>query len=387
MALDYVSFVNMLGDVVSVPNLVAQMIDLYTQKLEVGETRITDFNEGSEIRNTLEAYALLAFAVLEDENEATKLPFISSSYGAWLDKIGENPFIVLPRIQGGYATGEVTFTLADVQASDVVIPADTLIETVTDGLQFVTDSDCTIDAGETTGNVGATCLTMGVEGNIGAGELTVISDEDIDTTLISVDNSDVFVDGADYEDDEDYRSRLLNNVRAEGFGSVPYYINLGESVEGVHDVSLVNATGYTRKVLVNGYSKPTPDSVLLDVLAEYSKLSNHILNQTFTVGKPYYSSVDLTFDLSVTSEFTDTDLTALFTALVNGGSFNQIVFDGLDIGENLTHDLLLSVMDYVADIVGMSVKITGQSSEFTSTNIGSDYVVELGTLTFNQTVV
>lgn len=387
MALDYVSFVNMLGDVVSVPNLVAQMIDLYTQKLEVGETRITDFNEGSEIRNTLEAYALLAFAVLEDENEATKLPFISSSYGAWLDKIGENPFIVLPRIQGGYATGEVTFTLADVQASDVVIPADTLIETVTDGLQFVTDSDCTIDAGETTGNVGATCLTMGVEGNIGAGELTVISDEDIDTTLISVDNSDVFVDGADYEDDEDYRSRLLNNVRAEGFGSVPYYINLGESVDGVHDVSLVNATGYTRKVLVNGYSKPTPDSVLLDVLAEYSKLSNHILNQTFTVGKPYYSSVNLTFDLSVTSEFTDTDLTALFTALVNGGSFNQIVFDGLDIGENLTHDLLLSVMDYVADIVGMSVKITGQSSEFTSTNIGSDYVVELGTLTFNQTVV
>ena len=33
MALDYISFINMVGDEVSVPNLVAQMINLFDLKL------------------------------------------------------------------------------------------------------------------------------------------------------------------------------------------------------------------------------------------------------------------------------------------------------------------------------------------------------------------
>ena len=165
MALEEVSFINMVGDEVSLSNLVAQLINFYNDKLEVGETRITDFNEGSEIRNILEACSVLAYAVLEDTNEVSRLPFISSSYGTFLDKIGENPFIKLPRIEGNYATGTVTFTLADEQDSDVVIPSGTLLETSI-GLEFVTDDDCTILEGETTEDVGATCLTMGSDGNI-----------------------------------------------------------------------------------------------------------------------------------------------------------------------------------------------------------------------------
>ena len=47
MALEEVTFINMVGDEVNLTNLVSQMIDFYNQKLEVGETKITDFNEGS----------------------------------------------------------------------------------------------------------------------------------------------------------------------------------------------------------------------------------------------------------------------------------------------------------------------------------------------------
>lgn len=391
MALDFISFINMVGEEVSVPNLVAQMIDFYIQKLEVGETQITDFNEGSEIRNLLEGFAILVFAVLEDENEATKLPFISSSYGTFLDKIGENPFIDLPRITGEYARGSVTFTLSDEQESDVVIPGDCLLETE-DGLEFVTDADCTIFEGETTADVGVTCMTMGSDGNISSNKLTIISDERVDTSLVSVNNDEEFINGAELEDDEDYRVRLLENVRSEGFGTLEWYTKLGEKVDGVHDVSFVSdASDYTRKVLVNGYSKPTPDSVLLETLAEYSDVENIILGHSFTVDKPSYypnsTGLGLTFTMNVTREFTSTELTNLYTALVNGGSWDRLDFDGLNIGEDLTHDLLVSPVDFVDDIVSINVKITGQSSEFTSTSVNSTQVVKLGSLVFNQTVV
>ena len=390
MALDYISFINMVGDEVSVPNLVAQMINLFDLKLEVGETRITDFNEGSEIRNLLEAFALLSFAVLEDENEATKLPFISSSYGTFLDRIGEYPFIALPRIQGEYAIGSVTFTLSDVQDTDVVIPAEALLEDV-NGLQFVTDTACVIDAGDLTGDVTATCLTMGTDGNIASGTLTVITDDRLDDTLLSVNNDEAFINGAELEDDEDYRTRLLENVRSEGFGTLEWYTKLAEAVDGVHDVLFVSSASYTRKILVNGFSKPTPDDVLLDVLAEFSDVDNLVLGHSFTVDRPSYypnnNGLALTFTMNVTREFTDTELTNLFTALVNGGNWDRAEFDGLNIGEDLTHDLLLSPIDIIDDIISINVKITGQSSEFTSTSVSSNQAVKLGTLTFNQTVV
>ena len=55
MALEEVSFYNTNGDEINLTNLVDQMINFYELKSEVGETRLTDFNEGSEIRNLLEA--------------------------------------------------------------------------------------------------------------------------------------------------------------------------------------------------------------------------------------------------------------------------------------------------------------------------------------------
>ena len=153
MALEEVTFYNIVGEEVNLSNLVSQMIDYYDQKREVGETKLTDFNEGSEIRNLLEAYAVLAYAVLEDENEAGKLPFIELSSGTYLDRIGANPFINLSRVSGNPATGNVTFTLATAQETDYVIPAQTLLEETLNGLEYVTLSDCTILEGETTGKV------------------------------------------------------------------------------------------------------------------------------------------------------------------------------------------------------------------------------------------
>ncbi len=387
MALEEVSFINLIGDEVNLSNLVSQMINYYDLKLDVGETRITDFNEGSEIRNLLEAFAVLCYAILEDETEASKLPFINTSYGAYLDRIGENPFINLPRIQGNTAIGTATFTLASAQASDVVIPAQTLLEDNVAGLEFITEDDLTIEAGTTTGDVTCSCLTDGADGNISSGTLTVITDESIDTSLISVSNADAFFGGTDYEDDEAYRVRLLENVQEDGFGTIGYYSKLASSIDGVHDVKFIQSESYTRDIIVNGFIKPTPDTVLLDVLATFSDVENIVLGHSFTVSKPTYETIDLTFDLEVLSSFTTTELTNLVTSIVNGGDWDRIEFNGLNIGEQLTKQTLVEGFSFVDDIQSVGVKVTGESEEFDTTNISINEVVKLGDLTFNQTIV
>lgn len=387
MALDEISFYNLVGDEVSPLNLLSQMIDLYGEKLEIGESKLTDFNEGSVIRNILEGCCILAYAVLEDETEASKLPFISSSYGTWLDKIGENPFIDLARIEGSPSRGIATFTLSFEQDTDFLIPLDTLLED-NNGLQYSTVSDCTIYAGELTAEVDVECLTDGYEGNIKPGQLTIIVDEYIDSDLVSVNNLSEFTDGADYEDDEDYRTRLLENIRADGFGSEGYYLALGNNVAGVHDVILVDIDDeYTSTVIVNGYDKPTPDNVLLDVLTEFSDVNKLVYKQVFNVGKPDYVSLDFTFDLTMLHEWSDEELNRFVTKMVNGGSYNQIEFNGLNIGENLTNEFLTSNFSLLGDLVDIKVYLTGESAEFVSTDLDELEVVKLGTLTFNQTII
>ena len=88
MALDDVTFYNVLGQEISRNILVTEMIKYYNLKLEIGETRVTDFNEGSEIRNLLEAIAVDLYVLLDNMNEVTKTAFIETATGEWLDKHG-----------------------------------------------------------------------------------------------------------------------------------------------------------------------------------------------------------------------------------------------------------------------------------------------------------
>ena len=380
MALEEISFYNTNGDEINLTNLVEQMINFYELKAEVGETRLTDFNEGSEIRNLLEAFAILGYAIMEEQSEATRIAFISTSEDTWLDRIGELPFIDLPRINGQESTGSVTFTLAAALDDDYTIPSETILSSSETGLDFETDGDVTIFAGELTGTGIANCLTDGADGNVPVGSIDTIDDDSVDTEILSVTNEYPFELGLDYEDDDTYRERLLSNVRADGFGSVGYYNRIGEAVDGVHDVKLVSDESYTRKVLVNGKVKPTPESVLLDVLAVYSSLDNLVLGHSFTVDRPEYVEVDMDFELSVSTLLDEDELLEMLTAFVNGGDVFSMTYTGLRIGEDITEDNVNGVMQVFEYVVSSSVTI----SEHT---INDGDVLKLGDVSFTQTVV
>ena len=390
MAIEEIAFYNTNGEEITLSNIVNQMIDYYRLKREVGETKITDFNEGSEIRNLLEAFAIGIYALLDQQHEATKIAFISTSEGIFLDRIGELPFIDLARIQSEYAVGEVTFTLATAQSDDYTIPADTILACSSSGLEFVTTSECIISAGDTTGTASAECLTTGSDGNVVAGSIDTVSSEYVDVELVSVTNATAFEAGADEEDDEVYRERLLENVRADGFGTQGWYVNLCESVDGVHDVVLVNETGYTKKALVNGYVKETPSTVLLDVLTKLTDAHNHVLNHTFTVGKPTYTSESLTIDLNVTTAVDTSDLTAVLQKVFNGGNFHEGEYDGLNINQSLTKEEIVRAFDIFDAVVSVSsVKhdVSGTATDFDELTPAPMGVLKLASVTFTQTEV
>jgi len=391
LALEEVSFINTNGDEVYLSNIVNQMIDYYEQKLEVGETRITDFNEGSEIRNLLEAFAVGIYALLEEQNEVSKLAFIQTSFGESLDKIGTLPFINMPRIEGQEAEGMVTFTLASTLTEDYVIPSETIVMASNTGLEYSTTSDCIIFKNETSSEVMVECLTEGADGNATVGSIDTINDITVDTELVSVTNEEALQNGSDYEDDEAYRQRLLENVREEGFGTVAYYMKLGKSVSGVHDVKLVSNTdlehSYTRKVLVNGFTKPVEDSVVLDVFTAFSDLANIVLGHSFIVEKVVPQTVNLTFNLNVTTTLNTDKLLHNLTAFFDGLNHDRITYEGLNIGQSLTRDYLVSCFSIFDEVVNVEAYVTGQSQQITTIECTPNKVLKLGTVTWNQTEV
>ena len=385
MPIDDTPFYNILGEEISRNGLVNEMIKYYNLKLGVGETKVTDFNEGSEIRNLLEAIAVDLYVLLENVNEVSKVAFIETASGEWLDKHGADPRINLPRNIGTEAEGIVTFSITNERDTDLIIPEATTVTSVENGLDYITDIEAVIPVGETETSVGATCLTVGEDGNCSKETITIINDDYFYDPELRVINNDAFENGTEYEEDEEYRQKLLNYIRIDDFGSVPYYQNLGASVNGVHDVKLVDDQTYTSKVLVNGNEKPVSDSVLNDVLYIFTDTSNIVMGHSFIVDAPDYLTVDLSIDLTISSEIDEDNITEALQAFVDGGAAQDgLEYDGLNIGQGFSNVDIINLLMVYNSLISATVTYDEESNFVITPD--SDEVIKLGTLTINQTV-
>jgi len=379
-------FYNLIGDEISRESIVERMIEYYKQKLEVGETRVTDFNEGSEIRNLLESIAVDLYDLLEDNYEATKIAFISSAYGEWLDLHGENPLINLPRDTGSEASGFVTFTIPDVRTVDIVIPEETLLICEDNDLEYVTDCEAVIVAGDTSVDVYCTCLTVGEDGNCPANTITVIDEDTVDDS-VEVTNKEAFSEGTDYEEDDEYQERLLSAIRIDNFGSIGYYQDLGNNIDGVHDILLVNDETYTRKILVNGDEKPVPENVLVNVLQEFTKPENIVLGHNFIVDVPEYIVLNLKLDLVVEYEFEDELIVNRLNSYFNGGVTDDgFDFEGFSIGEKLNETQLYSCLESLDGVLRASATILDDNSSIADLTVNNNQIIKLGSVVINKTL-
>lgn len=374
------NFYTITGEKIDRSVIVQKMINYFNEKYP--DTQITDFNEGSEIRNLLEAIAVDIYHLEANDNNLLKACFISTSWGQYLDLFGED--LNIPRNLGANSWGTLTFSIPEAITETIFIPYGTVIGSDVTGLNYITNIDGTIEVGETSVDVPAYSQVQGANTNAEADTITVFRDTKPYNAL-SVTNSNGFVGGSDSETDDEYRSRLLSAKTQDSFGSKEYYVNLGESVDGVHDVTLTSATGYTAKVIVNGDTKPCPDSVLAAVTAAFTDESNLVYNHNFTCEKVVLDSKPLELTITVTEEIQTTEFGKALDALFNGGEYNGVSFRGVNINESLSSYQIVSAIEFVPGVLQVT-NITSNSSSFTNLTPASNKVLNRGTTSYTQNI-
>ena len=391
MALGDESFYTIDGREINRGVIVQQMIDYYNEKYP--DTQITDFNEGSEIRNLLEALAVDIYHLEYDNQNILRACFLATSYGNYLDLFGEEYHT--PRDLGEQSRGELTFSIPEATTTEILIPRGTSVFDSDTGILFDTTGDTIINIGDTTATCSAVSRVIGGITNAKAGKITVFSDPNNKPySSLSVTNVDAFTGGRDYETDDVYKARLLQVKAQDSFGSREYYTRLGESVDGVHDVLLVPATGYTAGVLVNGDEKPLNNNILAQVTGLYTTESNLVYNHSFTVSEVDYTVVDLELTAVVTDEVDEQIFVDLLSTVFDGGMIEagrtadsiNLAYPGVRINDYITNYQLLTTLESLSFVVQIT-SLTSDSKTFTKLTPDTNKVLKLGKVTITQEVV
>lgn len=378
------------GNVINREILVQHMIDLYNYKYP--DTQITDFNEGSEIRNLLEAIAVDIFHLELNNQQLLRAAFLSTSYGNFLDLFGEE--LNTARYRGSSAWGTVTFSISEPLTYLITIPEGTVLVASNTGLYYQTSHVVEIPIGETSVDCGCFSQVIGAGTNAKAGTIDLFQDENT-FREVSVTNANDFYGGRDDETDDDYRTRLLQVKAQDSFGSREYYNRLGLKIKGVHDIAIVNSTGnYTGKIIVNGNEKPLDPSILAEATEVYSNQGNLVYNHSFEVESVDYTTVNLEIECGVTDEMEDTWFTDILTAYFNGGEFSYYSksgdffknYLGLNIDETLTNYRLLTLIETLPFVVQVT-SLTRDGNVFSEITPDTNEVLKLGTVTITQEVV
>ena len=365
--------------------LVQDMIDFFNEKYP--DSQITDFNEGSVIRNIEESIACDIFHLELTNNQNLRVAFLPTSYGYYLDLFGEE--MGTPRLIGLQSQGVVTFSIAESVNYLISIPQYTRIVDTATGLYYETWTTCEIPIGETSVDCPVYSVVSGAGTNISAGRDFLFYDQN-SFKEVTISNSEAFTGGRDNESDDDYRNRLLEKKSEDGFGSLEYYKKLGK-ISGVHDIAIVDSENdYTGKVLVNGYEKPLSEDILLNVTAVYTIESNLFYKQTFEVAEVDYTDLDLEIECGVTDEVDNQLFIDALTNFIDGGVVNiantQLSAKGCLINGVLTNYQLLTMLETLPFVVQVT-SLTSDGSTFNKLTPDEDSVFKLGTVTVTQTVV
>lgn len=131
---------------------------------------------------------------------------VRHSNGPILDYLGE--LVATPRLLAIAARCPVRFAIATAAIQPLLIPVGTRVTTLDAKLAFITDEEVLIPAGQTQVTVTATCSTVGEAGNGWAvGQISVITNPPFAGLLAT--NIAVSFDGAEDEDDDRYRERII----------------------------------------------------------------------------------------------------------------------------------------------------------------------------------
>lgn len=164
--------------------------------------------ENSEIMKRLEAVASELYALSCYGDYIFKQAFVQSATGEYLDALGALRGVT--RKTAGTSKGELSFYLTEASAENIVIPQGTVCSVSGKPyLQYATDSEVTLSAGELSVNVSATALSTGEEYNAPSGTVTVMVNAP--AGIYGVTNNAEFTGGCDEERDTSLRRRIIDH--------------------------------------------------------------------------------------------------------------------------------------------------------------------------------
>ncbi len=179
--------------------------------LEKGEP----VKELSDLELRFRAVASEIYSVAAYGNFILRQGFPQTASGEYLDR--HAALRSIKRKTASFASGELTFSLAAETQADVTVPVGTVCSVFgSPYIQFATDENAVIPAGEISVTVGATALKAGDEYNAAAGEVTVMVNPP--DYVFSVTNEKAFAGGSDEESDEALRERIISSYSSVKFG-------------------------------------------------------------------------------------------------------------------------------------------------------------------------
>lgn len=366
--------------------LMQQMINYYNNKYP--DAQITDFNEGSQIRNLLETFSTDIYHLEFQENSLLRQAFLTTATGYYLDLFGEEYGI--KRNTALQAQGVVTFSISSAVNYPINIPANTRITNTETGLFYDTYISVEIPVGATSVTCPVRSMITGSKTNIPANSEFVFYNENL-FNEVSISNSEAFTEGRDAESDEDYRERLLEEKTSDGFGSLEYYKKLGKTSE-VHDILITSSSGdYTGKVIINGNSKTTiTDELLATVTAQYTNEKNLVYSHNFEVVKAQFTTTPLEITIGVTDEINEDTLKAILDNYITGGTLNtngqQFTNKGVFINEKITNYQLMNFIESISGVVQVT-SLESDGSSFTELVPATNKVLRWGTISITQNIV
>ena len=223
-----------------------------------------DKTQGSYVWDMASACAIELAEVYMQLQEVLKRAFVQTSYGEFLDLLGQHFGVV--RKEATKATGYIKFT----GIPGTTIPVGTRVSTIGDSrinpIEFQTLEDVTIgDSGEAV--VAIEAVEAGKGGNVPTGAIVLLSS--YIAGVSSVTNPSPTSGGTDVEDDESFRARILQAIRdVRTGGNVGDYKAWALEVAGVGKVQVIPCkygTGTVGIVILDSNLEIPTDSLIEEV--------------------------------------------------------------------------------------------------------------------------
>ena len=340
--------------------------------------QITDFNEGSNIRVMYDSIS----SVIEDIYFEVLLNWVSDLRTALQTSLG------FARKVGVRASGNVVFSAVTATSSDINIPIGTIVET-SDGTRYATTEAGIISAGQTTsGNVPIRAESVGISGNVGAGEVTVLVSSI--AGVLSVNNAGAITGGVDVESDEDYNNRFGVYIRGLT-RSTNSGITAGVlSVSGVSNTLVFNESVPGHVTIFIADNNGIADQALISSVRTLIEGDGSASNPGYRPAGilfNYRSTVVVDINLNITAYYTpgsDSSMGSELRTRVNTVVDSYI--NSLDIGVDVVlSQIKRAILNSIQEIVDLTIN-SPDDNVIINRNAGQ--IAKLGTLavTYNEFV-